>query len=141
MTAVELRNPPQQARARARLQQIADGTRAAIAELGYERFTTADVALRAGCSIGTVYRYVPDRVALLDLVDPDRYVFAEVRELPQIEGDLDDEVMTRLLAASEAVSFAWTTSHDPAAARAALVEAIAALQQKVVALDEQAAER
>src|SRR5690606_9587269 len=32
---------------------------------GYERLTTAMVAERAGASIGTVYRYFPDRIALL----------------------------------------------------------------------------
>jgi AcrR family transcriptional regulator len=36
-----------------------------IDELGYERLTTAMVAERAGASIGTVYRYFPDRIAVL----------------------------------------------------------------------------
>lgn len=37
-------------------------------ELGYEQLTTAMVAERAGASIGTVYRYFPDRVAVLQAV-------------------------------------------------------------------------
>lgn len=37
-------------------------------ELGYEQLTTAMVADRAGASIGTVYRYFPDRVAVLQAV-------------------------------------------------------------------------
>jgi len=143
MTVVELRNPPQQTRARARLQQITDATRAAIAEHGYERFTTAHVAELAGCSIGTVYRYVPDRVALLDLVDPDRYVFAEVRELPSIdhtlEGDIDGVLMSRLALALESLRFEWAPTAEVATERRILVDTIAALQQKVVAIDAAAA--
>ena len=37
-------------------------------ELGYEQLTTAMVAERAGASIGTVYRYFPDRIAVLQAV-------------------------------------------------------------------------
>ena len=39
--------------------------RTSIDEIGYERLTTAMVAERAGASIGTVYRYFPDRIAVL----------------------------------------------------------------------------
>src|SRR5690606_21923869 len=38
---------------------------AVVAEIGYERLTTAMVAEGAGASIGTVYRYFPDRIAVL----------------------------------------------------------------------------
>ena len=37
-------------------------------DLGYEQLTTAMVADRAGASIGTVYRYFPDRIAVLQSV-------------------------------------------------------------------------
>jgi AcrR family transcriptional regulator len=37
-------------------------------DFGYEQLTTAMVADRAGASIGTVYRYFPDRVAVLQAV-------------------------------------------------------------------------
>jgi AcrR family transcriptional regulator len=37
-------------------------------DLGYEQLTTAMVAERAGASIGTVYRYFPDRIAVLQSV-------------------------------------------------------------------------
>jgi AcrR family transcriptional regulator len=39
-----------------------------VHELGYEQLTTAMVAERAGASIGTVYRYFPDRIAVLQAV-------------------------------------------------------------------------
>jgi AcrR family transcriptional regulator len=60
-----LRNEPVQARSTARLTALLDAAAAAVHELGYERLTTAMVAERAGASIGTVYRYFPDRIAVL----------------------------------------------------------------------------
>jgi AcrR family transcriptional regulator len=62
---VPLRNEPVQARSTARLTALLDAAASAIQELGYERLTTAMVAERAGASIGTVYRYFPDRIAVL----------------------------------------------------------------------------
>ena len=63
--SANLRNEPVQARSTARLTALLDAAAAAIDELGYERLTTAMVAERAGASIGTVYRYFPDRIAVL----------------------------------------------------------------------------
>lgn len=63
-TAV-IRNEPVQARSAARLTALLDAAAVVIQEIGYERLTTAMVADRAGASIGTVYRYFPDRIAVL----------------------------------------------------------------------------
>lgn len=63
---VSLRNEPVQARSAARLETLLDAAAAVIDEIGFERLTTAMVAERAGASIGTVYRYFPDRIALLE---------------------------------------------------------------------------
>jgi AcrR family transcriptional regulator len=60
-----LRNEPVQARSTARLTALLDAAASAIDEIGFERLTTAMVAERAGASIGTVYRYFPDRIAVL----------------------------------------------------------------------------
>lgn len=60
-----LRNEPVQARSAARLTRLLDSAAEVIDEIGYERLTTAMVAERAGASIGTVYRYFPDRIAVL----------------------------------------------------------------------------
>jgi AcrR family transcriptional regulator len=62
---VVLRNEPIQARSTARLAALLDSAAAVIDEIGYERLTTAMVAERAGASIGTVYRYFPDRIVVL----------------------------------------------------------------------------
>ena len=63
--AALLRNEPVQARSTARLAGLLDAAAAIIDEIGYERLTTAMVAERAGASIGTVYRYFPDRIVVL----------------------------------------------------------------------------
>ena len=63
--AALLRNEPVQARSTARLTALLDAAAAVVDEIGYERLTTAMVAERAGASIGTVYRYFPDRIAVL----------------------------------------------------------------------------
>ena len=64
-SAAPIRNEPVQARSTARLAALLDSAASVIDEIGYERLTTAMVAERAGASIGTVYRYFPDRIAVL----------------------------------------------------------------------------
>ncbi|MBX3195095.1 MAG: TetR/AcrR family transcriptional regulator [Microbacteriaceae bacterium] len=54
-----------QARSTARLASLLDAAATVVHEIGYERLTTAMVADGAGASIGTVYRYFPDRIAVL----------------------------------------------------------------------------
>lgn len=60
-----VRNEPVQARSSERIEALLDAASAVVAEVGIERLTTAMVAERAGASIGTVYRYFPDRIAVL----------------------------------------------------------------------------
>jgi AcrR family transcriptional regulator len=64
-TTTLLRHEPVQARSNARLAGLLDAAATTIDHVGYERLTTAMVAERAGASIGTVYRYFPDRIAVL----------------------------------------------------------------------------
>lgn len=60
-----LRNQPIQARATERIESLMDAAAAAIDDGGYETLTTQIIAERAGASIGTVYRYFPDRLAVI----------------------------------------------------------------------------
>lgn len=60
-----VRNEPVQARSSERISTLLDAASAVVADVGIERLTTAMVAERAGASIGTVYRYFPDRIAVL----------------------------------------------------------------------------
>lgn len=65
VTSTLIRNEPVQARSAARLTALLDAAARTIDDIGFERLTTAMVAEGAGASIGTVYRYFPDRVAVL----------------------------------------------------------------------------
>ena len=63
-----IRVEPVQARSAARVGALLDAACQTMHEVGYEQLTTAMVVERAGASIGTVYRYFPDRVAVLQAV-------------------------------------------------------------------------
>jgi len=63
-----IRVEPVQARSAARVNALLDAACETMHEVGYEQLTTAMVAERAGASIGTVYRYFPDRLAVLHAV-------------------------------------------------------------------------
>lgn len=54
-----------QARSRARVDAILDAADAVFLEMGYAEATTNHVAARAGTSIGSLYRFFPNKEALL----------------------------------------------------------------------------
>jgi AcrR family transcriptional regulator len=60
-----VRTEPTQRRSTQRLDALLDAAAELVDEIGFERLTTQMVSERAGASIGTVYRYFPDRVAVL----------------------------------------------------------------------------
>lgn len=60
-----VRTEPVQGRSAARVDALLDAVAAVVDEIGFDRLTTAMVSERAEASIGTVYRYFPDRIALL----------------------------------------------------------------------------
>lgn len=88
-TQGSFRHQPIQARAANRIESLLDAAANKIDESGYETLTTQSVADGAGASIGTVYRYFPDRLSVIRslaernvaklLVELDK-VFAEQRE-------------------------------------------------------------
>ncbi|MDH6181174.1 AcrR family transcriptional regulator [Microbacteriaceae bacterium SG_E_30_P1] len=84
-TRVPLRNEPVQARSTARLEGLLDAAASIVDEIGFERLTTAMVAERAGASIGTVYRYFPDRIAVLQALG--------ARNLERVLTRVGDEVL------------------------------------------------
>jgi AcrR family transcriptional regulator len=63
--AALVRTEPIQERSAARIDALLDAAAEVVDEIGFDRLTTAMVAERAGASIGTVYRYFPDRIVLL----------------------------------------------------------------------------
>lgn len=68
--ATTARKLPQQQRAREMRRRLLDSTRTLIAKRGIDALSTQAIADAAHVSIGTVYRYFPDRAAILaELVD------------------------------------------------------------------------
>jgi len=61
---VNPRKFPQQARAKATADAIVEASTQLLLERGYERFTTARAAERAGVSVGSLYQYFPNKAAL-----------------------------------------------------------------------------
>jgi AcrR family transcriptional regulator len=64
--APELRVRPIQERAYRQLERILASAAELTDEIGTENVSTAEVARRAGCSIGTVYRMFPDKHSLFE---------------------------------------------------------------------------
>lgn len=65
MADAPMRRVPQQSRGQQRLDLILDTAAELFAETGYEAATTNALADRAGISIGSLYRYFPDKDAIL----------------------------------------------------------------------------
>jgi AcrR family transcriptional regulator len=62
----KLRNAPTQARSRARLRRVLDAADDVLAIEGAEAFTTTRVAEVASVPIGSVYRFFPDKEAIVE---------------------------------------------------------------------------
>jgi len=72
VTREVLRTTPKQERGEFTVDAIRQAAVDVYNERGRDRFTMQAVANTAHVSIGTVYRYFKDRVALLDAIHPDR---------------------------------------------------------------------
>lgn len=70
---------PQQARSRKRFNQILDAAAELFASIGYDSVTTDEIAVRANTSVGGLYRFFPDKLAVLHAL-LDRYL-NQLREL------------------------------------------------------------
>ncbi|BAY50689.1 TetR family transcriptional regulator protein (plasmid) [Scytonema sp. HK-05] len=70
---------PQQARSRKRFNQILDAAAELFVEIGYDSVTTDEIAARANTSVGGLYRFFPDKLAVFHAL-LDRYL-NQLREL------------------------------------------------------------
>ena len=98
-----VRNEPVQARSSERIGALLDAASAVVSEVGIERLTTAMVAERAGASIGTVYRYFPDRIAVLSAMSLrgfERFLRLGVENLERVHPTSLDGVFECLIDAS-----------------------------------------
>lgn len=65
---VKPRKSPRQARAKATVDAIVEATTQVLLKEGYDGFTTARAAERAGVSVGSLYQYFPNKAALASAV-------------------------------------------------------------------------
>ncbi|HEV3130214.1 MAG TPA: TetR/AcrR family transcriptional regulator [Solirubrobacteraceae bacterium] len=63
---LQLRNSPSQARSRERLRRVLDAADELLEQEGAEAFTTTRIAQTAGVSVGTVYRFFPDKQTIVE---------------------------------------------------------------------------
>ena len=63
-SGIEPRRKPRQARSRERVDRILDAAAQLLLEEGYDAVKTNHVARRAGVSIGSIYQFFPNRVAI-----------------------------------------------------------------------------
>jgi AcrR family transcriptional regulator len=61
-----LRNVPSQQRSRVRLRRVLDAADEVLAQEGPAAFTTTRIAQAAGVPVGSVYRYFPDKQAIVE---------------------------------------------------------------------------
>jgi AcrR family transcriptional regulator len=64
-TSTELRRLPQQSRGRRRVDALLNAAAAEISDAGYEAATMCSIATRAGASIGSLYQFFPNKVAIV----------------------------------------------------------------------------
>lgn len=96
-----MRRQPQQARAIERVNKILEAADKLFAEVGYEGATTNAIAARANTSIGSLYRFFPDKEAILkalaaSYVEQLLEVFAQVHTPEAVDWPLEvyiDQVM------------------------------------------------
>src|ERR1700685_2295481 len=63
-TGAEPRRLPQQSRGRRRVDALLDAAASEIGDAGYEAATMCAIATRAGASIGSLYQFFPNKVAI-----------------------------------------------------------------------------
>src|ERR1700682_2001726 len=63
--STELRRLPRQSRGRRRVDALLNAAAAEISHAGYEAATMCSIATRAGASIGSLYQFFPNKVAIV----------------------------------------------------------------------------
>ncbi|TIV25222.1 MAG: TetR/AcrR family transcriptional regulator, partial [Mesorhizobium sp.] len=66
--AARMRKQPRQARSIATVEAIIEAGAHVLSELGWVGFSTNKVAEAAGVSIGSLYQYFPDKLALVEAI-------------------------------------------------------------------------
>ncbi|OLR91337.1 TetR/AcrR family transcriptional regulator [Actinokineospora bangkokensis] len=96
-TPYQVRRTPTQYRASRQIERILDAASRVVTEKGFAGTTTADIAKAAKVSIGSVYRYFPDKTAVMKAVVERN----SARYLRQVDTETADEPAHRWRAAIE----------------------------------------
>ena len=93
---VEMRNTPTQERSRQTLDAIMRAADALFARKGVDGATNTEIAEEAGCSIGSLYRFFPDKEALVaEYVN--RYLVALAENLKPLPEVITDDELDRVV--------------------------------------------
>lgn len=114
--ALKPRKVPQQARSRALVEAILEAAIRILEEDGAARFTTKRVADRAGVSVGSLYQYFPNKLALLRELQARE----EHDTLSAIETLLTDETLVPAERMHNAIRYFFRSEADEADRRAAM---------------------
>jgi AcrR family transcriptional regulator len=109
--ALEPRKSPVQARSTASVDAILQATIQVLLNVGKERPTTTNVALRAGVSVGTLYQYFPNKSALLQAVL--RRHLAEVAEAVELACQEQHGRTIQQMATALIIAFLQAKMKDP----------------------------
>lgn len=99
-----MRKEPKQARSRVTVEAIVEAGARILAEEGWAGFTTNRIADVAGVSIGSLYQYFPDKLALVDAIRH-RHLndSMEVMRRVRADGISPEQFATQLVAAVVAI--------------------------------------
>jgi len=102
-TSIEPRKAPRQARSQATVDAILDATARILVERGHATTNTNLVAERAGVSVGSLYQYFPNKIALIRALH-ERHAremtLALEREFRPRDGETLHAALTRVIGAS-----------------------------------------
>ncbi|HIE0126671.1 TetR/AcrR family transcriptional regulator [Stenotrophomonas maltophilia] len=79
-----MRKAPKQQRSQSTVESIVEAGARVLAERGWAKFTTNEVARTAGVSIGSLYQYFPNNLAIAEAIRK-RHLDEVLRLLPYIE--------------------------------------------------------
>jgi AcrR family transcriptional regulator len=102
-TAIEPRKSPRQSRSQATVDAILDATARVLVERGHAAANTNLVAERAGVSVGSLYQYFPNKLALINALRArhSREMAASMeREFQRRPGETFRATLTRVIHAS-----------------------------------------
>lgn len=102
-----MRQAPQQARGIARVRTILDAAERTVAAMGYEAATTNHIAEAAGISVGSLYRWFPDKESIAQELVRSHLDRVAARAIAAFELAADEATPTLVRAVVRAIADEW----------------------------------